>query len=49
MATVTSGALTVIVLDNVEASALSDLLYEMGHNESSLEELTNAMIGVDYE
>jgi len=49
MATVTSGALTVIVLDNVEASALADLLYAEAHNESSLEELTNAMIGVDYE
>jgi hypothetical protein len=48
MATVTSGNdLTVIVLSNVEASALADLLY--ANNESSLEDLTNAMIGVDYE
>ena len=43
MANVVSATdITVIVLDNDEASALSDLLY--ANNESVLEDLTNAML-----
>jgi hypothetical protein len=53
MAEVTSsikGELTVIVLNNAEASALADLL-EVSDPEDNrvLEDLTNAMIGIDYE
>ena len=62
MAEVTSGMVTVIVLNNVEASALADLLecsagdshWVMEHlmpriKNHPLDDLTNAMIGMDYE
>ena len=54
MATVTSGNdLTVIVLSNVEASALADLLENWTDPLQTkgwvLDDLTNAMIGEDYE
>ena len=50
MATVTSGALTVIVLNDVEAMALADLLETSDPDDNiELDELTNAMIGITYE
>jgi hypothetical protein len=53
MAEVTSsieGELTVIVLNNVEAMALADLLETSDPDDNiELDELTNAMIGATYE
>ena len=53
MATVTSGNnLTIIVLNNGEASALAEALRFCavdGDLPNELDELTNAMIGEDYE
>ena len=53
MAQVTSGKnMTVIVLDNDEASALADILGEhptLNEDYSVLDELTNAMLGYEKE
>ena len=52
MAEVTSGELTVIVLNNVEASALADLLAEhptLTEDYILLDELASTMMGIDYE
>jgi hypothetical protein len=52
MAEVTSGMVTVIVLNNVEANALAEALRFCavdGDLPNELDELTNAMTGVDYE
>jgi len=52
MAEVTSGKLTTIVLNSVEASALADLLEinsNPGRGWKDLDDLANAMIGVDYD
>jgi hypothetical protein len=50
MALVTSATdITVIILDNKEANALADLLSVTWADNKTLDELANAMIGVDYE
>ena len=52
MAIVTSATdITVIILDNKEANALANLLEvsPIWRHQSVLDELTNAMTGVDYE
>ena len=47
MAEVTSGELTVIVLDHVETEALADLLEASDHEDNiALDELTNALIAL---
>jgi hypothetical protein len=49
VAEVTSGELTVIVLDSVEAKALAHIFEYYGRLMPELDELANTMIGVDYE
>ena len=49
MAQVTSGKdMTIIVLDNNEASALADVLEHMVGEHSVLDELTDAFLGTDW-
>ena len=48
MAEVTSGRVTVIILNSAEASALADLLSVTWADNKTLDELTSTMIGMNY-
>ena len=50
MAIITSATdITVIILDNKEASALADLLSVTWADNKTLDELASTMMGIDYE